>query len=164
MLKRFMSYYKPYKVMFAFDMLASLLVAVIGMFYPIITRNMLNDYIPNQQHQKIIVFGVVLLALYLLKMLLNYFIQYQGHVIGVKMQAQMRSDMFKHLQTLPYKFYDNNETGKIMSRITSDLNDISELAHHGPENILISSISIITAFIYLLTIHISSPKKHFNAL
>lgn len=154
MLKRFLSYYKPHRVMFAFDMLASLLVAVIGMFYPIITRNMLNDYIPNQQHQKIIVFGAVLLALYLLKMLLNYFIQYQGHVIGVKMQAQMRSDMFKHLQTLPYKFYDNNETGKIMSRMTSDLNDISELAHHGPENILISSISIIASFIYLMTINV----------
>ena len=154
MLKRFLSYYKPHKVMFAFDMLASLLVAVIGMFYPIITRQMLNDYIPNQAHQKIILFGAVLLGLYLLKMLLNYFIQYQGHIIGVKMQAQMRSDMFRHLQTLPYKFYDNHETGKIMSRMTSDLNDISELAHHGPENILISSISIIASFIYLMTIDV----------
>lgn len=154
MLKRFLSYYKPHRVLFAFDMLASLLVAVIGMFYPIITRQMLNDYIPNQAHQKIIVFGAVLLGLYLLKMLLNYFIQYQGHIIGVKMQAQMRSDMFKHLQTLPYKFYDNHETGKIMSRMTSDLNDISELAHHGPENILISSISIIASFVYLMTINV----------
>ena len=154
MLKRFLSYYKPYKFMFTLDMLASLLVAVIGMFYPIITRSMLNEYIPNAEHQKIMIFGCVLLGLYLLKMLLNYFIQYQGHVIGVKMQAQMRSDMFRHLQTLPYKFYDNNETGKIMSRMTSDLNDISELAHHGPENILISSISIIASFVYLMTINV----------
>jgi len=154
MLKRFLSYYKPHKVMFAFDMLASLLVAVLGMIYPIITRTMLNDYIPNKQYQSIIIFGSVLLVLYVLRLLLNYFIQYQGHIIGVKMQAQMRSDMFNHLQTLPYKFYDNNETGKIMSRMTNDLNDVSELAHHGPENIIISSISIVCAFVYLMTINV----------
>ena len=154
MLKRFFSYYKPHKVMFVFDMLASLIVVIVGMFYPIITRTMLNDYIPNQQYAKIIIFGCVLLGLYVLRLLLNYFIQYQGHMIGVKMQAQMRSDMFLHLQTLPYKFYDNNETGKIMSRMTNDLNDISELAHHGPENVIISSISIIAAFVYLMTINV----------
>lgn len=140
--------------MFTLDMLASLTVALVGIFYPIITRQMLNVYIPAQNYKAIIIFGCILLSLYLIKMLLNYFIQYQGHVIGVKMQARMRSDMFKHLQTLPFKFYDNNETGKIMSRMTNDLNDISELAHHGPENILISSISIIASFVYLMTINV----------
>lgn len=140
--------------MFTFDMLASLMVSLIGIFYPMITRNMLNVYIPEQNYQMILIFGCVLLALYFIKMLLNFFIQYQGHMIGVKMQARMRSDMFRHLQTLPYKFYDNHETGKIMSRMTNDLNDISELAHHGPENILISSISIIAAFVYLMTINV----------
>ena len=154
MLKRFFSYYKPYKVMFFFDMLASLVVAGVGMFYPIITRTMLNDYIPNHDLNNIFIFGSILLGIYLLRLLLNYFIQYQGHMIGVKMQAQMRSDMFNHLQKLPYRFYDNNETGKIMSRMTNDLNDISELAHHGPENIIISSISIVAAFIYLMTINV----------
>ncbi len=154
MLKKFFSYYKPHKVMFFFDMLASLFVSVVGMFYPIITRTMLNDYIPNREYQKIIIFGAILLGLYLLRLLLNYFIQYEGHMIGVKMQAQMRSDMFRHLQTLPYKFYDNHETGKIMSRMTNDLNDISELAHHGPENIIISTISFFAAFIYLMTINV----------
>ena len=154
MLKRFLSYYKPHKFMFTLDMIASLLVSVIGIFYPIITRAMLNDYVPNQKYDLIVLFGAVLLGLYFVKMLLNYFIQYQGHMIGVKMQARMRSDMFRHLQTLPYKFYDNHETGKIMSRMTNDLNDISELAHHGPENILISTISIVASFIYLATINL----------
>ena len=154
MLKRFLAYYKPHKVMFAFDMLASLSVAVIAIFYPIITRQMLNDFIPNKNFRLIVTFGVVLLGLYLLRMLLNYFIQYQGHTIGVKMQAQMRSDMFNHLQKLPYKFYDDNETGKIMTRMTNDLWEISELAHHGPENVIISSISIILSFTYLSTINI----------
>ena len=154
MLKRFLSYYKPHKLTFTLDMIASFLVAMLGIVYPIITRAMLNDFIPEKQYNMIIICGSALLALYFVKLLLNYFIQYEGHMVGVKMQAQMRSDMFNHLQTLPYKFYDNNETGKIMSRMTSDLNDISELAHHGPENILISGISIIVAFIYLMTINV----------
>ena len=154
MLKRFLSYYKPHRVMFFFDMLASLTVASIGIFYPIITRSMLNDFIPNREYRDIIFFGTLLLVLYALRSALDYFIQYQGHVIGVKMQAQMRSDMFNHLEKLPYSFYDGNETGKIMSRMTNDLWEVSELAHHGPENIIISSISIVTAFVYLSTINV----------
>ena len=154
MLKRFIAYYKPHKTLFFFDMLASLMVAVIAIFYPIITRHMLNDFIPNEKFRLIVIFGSVLLGLYLIRSLLNYFIQYQGHTIGVIMQAQMRSDMFNHLQKLPYKFYDDNETGKIMTRMTNDLWEISELAHHGPENLLISSISIIMSFVYLSTINI----------
>ena len=155
MLKRFLSYYKPHKFMFALDMLASLTVSLLGMLYPVITRYMLNDFIPNKNVELIITFGVVLFAIYLLRMLLNYFIQYYGHIIGVKMQAKMRSDMFNHLQKLPYKFYDSHETGKLMSRMTNDLNDVSELAHHGPETLIISSISFIAAFIYLLTINVT---------
>ena len=152
MLKRFISYYRPHKTIFILDMLASLLVALVGVVYPIITREMLNELIPNEQYLMIIIAGIGLLILYILRMLLNYFIQYYGHVMGVRMQAQMRSDMFRHLERLPYSFYDNHETGKIMSRMTSDLMDISELAHHGPENILISSISVIVSFVYLCTI------------
>ena len=104
MLRRFLSYYKPHRVMFIFDMLASLAVASIGIFYPIITRQMLNDFIPNRQYGDIIFFGILLLALYAMRSALDYFIQYQGHVIGVKMQAKMRSDMFNHLERLPYSF------------------------------------------------------------
>ena len=153
MLKRFLAYYRPHKVIFIFDMIASLLVALIAIVYPIVTRTMLNDLIPNKNYRMIVIFGITLLVLYFVRMLLNFFIQYYGHVMGVRMQAQMRSDMFKHLEKLPYSFYDNNETGKIMSRMTSDLMDISELAHHGPENILISTISVITSFIYLFSIN-----------
>ena len=153
MLKRFLAYYKPHRLLFALDMLASLAVAVIGIIYPVITRHMLNDLIPNQKNRMIVICGIALLGVYLIRMLLNFFIQYYGHVMGVRMQAQMRSDMFNHLEKLPYSFYDNHETGKIMSRMTSDLMDISELAHHGPENIIISSASIIISFSYLCTIN-----------
>ncbi len=153
MLKRFFAYYKPHRLIFVLDMLAALFVSIIGVGYPIITRVMLNDLIPNKKYEQIIIFGVSLLVLYVIRMLLNYFIQYYGHVMGVKMQAQMRRDMFTHLEKLPYSFFDNNETGKIMSRMTTDLMDVSELAHHGPENLIISSITIIISFIYLANIN-----------
>ena len=153
MLKRFISYYKPHRLVFTLDMMAALAVALVGIVYPMITREMLNDLIPNRNYRMVIIFGVSLLALYIVRMLLNYFIQYYGHVMGVEMQTRMRTDMFAHLQKLPYSFYDNNETGKIMSRMTNDLFEVSELAHHGPENLIISSISIITSFIYLSSIN-----------
>ena len=155
MLKRFLSYYKPHRLLFAMDMLASLVMSLIGIVYPMVSRTMLNDFIPNKNYQMVVIFGLTLLALYIVRMFLNYFIQYYGHIMGVKMQAQMRTDMFNHLQKLSYSYYDNNETGKIMSRMTNDLMNISELAHHGPENFIISSISIIISFIYLASINLA---------
>ncbi len=152
MLKRFISYYKPHKKMLVLDMLAALLISVIGMVYPIVTNKMLNDYIPNKMYTTIVIAGVIVLALYVIRLLLRYFVQYYGHIIGVKMQSQMRQDLFGHLQKLPYRFYDNNETGKIMTRLTGDLFEVCELAHHGPENLLISSVMIILSFAYLVTI------------
>lgn len=152
MLKRFLSYYKPHKKMLTLDMGASLLISVIGMVYPIVTNKMLNEYIPNKMYLTIVISGSAVLVLYALRMFLRYFVQYYGHIIGVKMQSQMRQDLFAHLQKLPFSFYDNNETGKIMTRITSDLFEVCELAHHGPENLLISSVMIVLSFIYLVTI------------
>ena len=152
MLKRFIHYYKPYKKMLALDLLASLMISVIGMVYPITTRNMLNDYIPNKMYSTIVVAGLAVLAMYFMCMLLRYFVEYYGHLIGVGMQSQMRLDLFAHLQKLPFSFYDNHETGRIMTRMTSDLFEVSELAHHGPENLIISSVMIVLSFVYLLSI------------
>ncbi|MDY2575248.1 MAG: ABC transporter ATP-binding protein [Bacilli bacterium] len=153
MFKRFISYYKPHIRMFTLDMVASLLISVIGMCYPILTRKVFNDFVPNANITMILIFGGVLLVLYFIRMLLRYFVQYYGHVIGVKMQAQMRSDMFKHLEELPYSYYDEHETGKIMSRMTNDLQNVSELAHHGPENLFICGFMVIGSFVYLCTIN-----------
>ena len=154
MLKRFIAYYRPHRKMFILDMLASLLISVIGMIYPIFSRTMLNDLIPNHRLRLLVIYGLTLLALYAVRMLLRYFVQFYGHMVGVGMQAQMRSDMFNKLETLPYSFYDEHETGKIMSRMTNDLMDVSELAHHGPENLLISGIMIVGSFVYLCTISV----------
>ena len=154
MIKRFLEYYRPHKKLFALDMLASFFVALIGVLYPVFTRTMLNDFIPDKNYRMIVIFGITLLLLYAARMCLSFFVQYQGHMMGIKMQAQMRRDLFNHIEKLPFSFFDNNETGKIMSRITTDLFDVSELAHHGPENVLITSVSIIISFGYLATINI----------
>lgn len=152
MLRRFLAYYRPHCWMLAADMFASLLISLIGLAYPVVTNRMLNDFIPNRRLRQVAVFGLVLLGLYAVRMLLRYFVQYYGHLIGVKMQAQMRRDMFDHLEKLPVSYFDTHETGKIMSRLANDLFDVSELAHHGPENVLICSIMIVGSFAYLCTI------------
>ena len=154
LLKRFISYYKPHKKLFAMDMTAAFFVSVIGVVYPMITRTMLNTLIPDRNYRMVVIFGLTLLVLYFAKMCLNYFIQYKGHMMGVYMQARMRTDLFAHLETLPYSFFDNHETGKIMTRMTNDLFEVVELAHHGPENLIISALSIIISFTYLSTINI----------
>ncbi len=157
MLKRFFAYYRPHRLLFTLDMLAALAVALIGILYPVVTRYIvgnIGNLIADKKYQIIVLLGLGLLGVYLVRMLLNYFIQYYGHMMGVRIQAQMRSDMFNHLEKLPYSFYDNHETGKIMSRMTSDLWEISELAHHGPENLIISSASILISFTYLATVHL----------
>ncbi len=149
MFKSFISYYKPYKLIFSLDMIASFFVSAIAMVYPILTQYMLEDFIPNQKINLVIIFGLTLLFLYLIRMYLKYFVQYYGHCMGVSMQADMRRDMFKKLEKMPFSFYDEHESGKIMSRMVNDLQVVSELAHHGPENIFICGFMIIGSFIYL---------------
>ena len=153
MLKRFLQYYKPHKKILALDLLASLMISITGMVYPVVTNKMLNIYIPQKMYSTIVIAGIVVLVLYIVRLLLRYFVQYYGHLIGVKMQSQMRLDLFSHLQRLPFRFYDNHETGRIMTRITSDLFEVTELAHHGPENLLICSVMIILSFVYLFRIN-----------
>ncbi len=153
LIKRFVQYYKPHKLIFTLDMIAAFLVALVGMGYPIITRYMLNDFIPNQKLDLVIICSISLLLIYVVRMFLRYFIQYYGHIMGVRMQAQMRSDLFNKLEKLPYTFYDEHETGSLMSRMTNDLFDISEVAHHGPENLFIAGFTILASFIYLCFIN-----------
>lgn len=139
--------------MLTLDMSASIIIALVGMVYPILTERMLDDFLSgNQTAKKIIIASSIILFLYIIRLFLRYFVEYYGHLIGVGMQAKMRSDLFAQIQRLPFSFYDENETGKIMSRMTGDLFEISELAHHGPENLLISTVTFIFAFIYLWSI------------
>ncbi|WP_105205340.1 ABC transporter ATP-binding protein [Neobittarella massiliensis] len=154
MIKRFIGYYKPHRKLFYFDMFCALIVAVCDLFYPMITRNIIQDYVPNRQLRLMIVWVLVLLGLYILKALLNYIIQYYGHVMGVRMQADMRREVFDHLQKLSFSYFDQNKTGVVMSRIVNDLMDVTELAHHGPEDLFISLIMLIGSFAILCTINV----------
>lgn len=154
MIREFIKYYKPHKKLFAVDMFCSFLIALTDLFYPIITKNIINDYVPNRNLRLVLTWAGVILVLYLAKMGLNYFVSYWGHVVGVRLQGDMRKDMFRHLQKLPFSFYDENKTGTIMSRLVNDLMDVSELAHHGPEDLFLSIIMFIGSFAALSTINI----------
>lgn len=154
MIRQFIKYYKPHLKLFIADMFCAFLVAVCDLFYPVITKNMINVYIPDNNLRLLITWGVVLLFIYILKAGLNYFIQYYGHVVGVRMQADMRRDIFRHLQKLPFSFFDENKTGSIMSRIINDLMDITELAHHGPEDLFVSLVMLVGSFIIMCSINI----------
>lgn len=152
MLKKFISYYKPYLKTFIFVMFCDFFISIISLSYPILTRTMINDLIPNQKFNLIIVFGICLLLLYIIKAILKYFFDYYGHMVGTGIQKDMRAELFTKLEKLPFTYYDNNETGKVMARMTTDLFDIAELAHHGPENLFMAVIMIGFSFIYLSSI------------
>ena len=154
MLKSFIHYYKPHWKLFVFDMVCALVAASCDLMYPVISRNIINTYIPDKNLRLILTWCVALLVIYLVQAIMQYFMQYQGHVVGVRMQADMRRDVFEHLQKLPFSYFDEHKTGVIMSRIVNDLMDISEFAHHGPEDLFISLVSVIGSFIILCTINI----------
>ena len=154
MLKRFAAYYRPHWKLFTFDMVCAFLAAVCDLFYPLIAKDIINDYVPNQNMRLLLVWAAVLLGIYLFKAVLTYIVQYWGHIVGVRIQGDMREKMFRHLQKLPFAFFDENKTGTIMSRMINDLMDISELAHHGPEDLFISVIQLAGAFVMLCTINV----------
>lgn len=153
MLKRFFSYYKPHLKLFTLDMLCALIVAVCNLFYPKITGNIIDIYVPEGRLDLVLIWSGVLLGIYVAKALLNYVIQYWGHVMGVRIQGDMRRDFFNHLQRLPLSYFDENKTGTIMSRIINDLFEISELAHHGPEDLFLSLISLVGALVMVALIN-----------
>ena len=154
LLARFVSFYKPHKKLFAIDMICAFVISVFNLVYPYITKEIINNYVPNKLLNLLLVGAGVLLAVYSVKALLNYVLQYWGHLVGVRIQADMRSRLFEKLQRLPFSYFDNNKTGVIMSRMTNDLFEIAELAHHGPEDVFLSLVTIVGAFVMLATINI----------
>lgn len=152
MLKKFISYYKPYRKLFALDMSCAFLIAAIDLAFPLIARQFINDIIPNGKLRIFYIFIIALLILAVVRAVLNYIIDYWGHIVGTRMERDMRRDLFGHLQTLSFDYFDNVKTGHLMSRIVNDLREISELAHHGPEDLFISLVMLIGSFIILTTI------------
>jgi ATP-binding cassette subfamily B protein len=157
-LSRFARYYKPYRFLFYTDMLCAIIVSVVDLSFPQIL-NYLSKNLFTFDKQIIIrsigYVGLFLLALYVLKYFCQYFITYWGHIMGARMEADMRKDLFNHFQRLSFSYYDKNNTGELMSRLVNDLFDISELAHHGPENLFISALKIIGSFILLMLLNVN---------
>lgn len=155
-LKKLFSYYKPYRVSFYSDMFFAILGAVITLVIPLIVRYITNEVVYFNHHkamQTILVLGAVMIGLVIIEFGCNYFIAYYGHIMGAYMEADMRSDIFGHYQKLTFAFYDNQKVGALLSRITSDLFDITELLHHGPEDVVISIIKLVGAFVILININ-----------
>lgn len=152
-IRAFFSYYQPHKKLFVVDLCSSFTIAVCNLFYPFITRMMMNELVPNKELQLIIVWAAVLLAIYAVKAFLTYVVGFWGHVLGVRIQADMRRQFFAHVERLPFSYFDETKTGTIVSRIVNDLFDTSELAHHGPEDTFTSLISIVGAIVMLLFVN-----------
>ncbi len=152
--KRFCAYYRPYLKTFAFDMLCALGVALCNLIYPKLTGEIIDTYIPEKNVQFILIMAAVLVVLYFLKKLMNYFIQDYGHRMATEMQADMRRDLFDHIEKLPFTFFDNNKTGALISRIVGDLLDVCELAHHGPEDLFLAFVLLIGSFVLMAQVNI----------
>ncbi len=152
MIKRFISYYKPHLGLFVLDMVAAVVLAACNLVYPFIAKEMINDYAYRDTVTPIVIGAVVLLLVYILKAVCNYIVGYLGHVVGVRMQADMRRDLFIKYERLPFTYFDKHKTGDLLSRLTNDLQNISELAHHGPENIFLAALMFVGSFIVLVGI------------
>ena len=155
MLKTFIKYYKNHRLLFFLDLLAATVMSAVNLLFPWFTRLFINDFIPNGHMQLIFSYGAILLGLYMVKMYCNYFVNYYGHVMGTRIERDMRIDLFKKIQTLDSDYFDDHKTGSIMSHIVGHLRDISEMSHHTPENIFVSTVMIIGSFTILATIHLT---------
>lgn len=154
MLKKFISYYKPHMRLLIIDLICASAVAGLDLVFPMFTRQFINDYIPNGKIDIIIKLSLLIVLLYIVRLICQFVMQYWGHIMGTRIEYDMRMDLFSHIQKLPFKFFDNNKTGQIMSRLVGDLREIGETAHHGPEDLFIATIMLIGSFVLLLRINV----------
>ena len=151
-LKRFISYYKPHRWLFFIDLVCAFIVSVIDLFFPVITRRIVQTIIPNGEISTFWIFIGVMVFMYIARTALRFVVEYWGHILGVRIEYDMRKDLFTHLQTLSFRFFDRNRTGHLMSRMVNDLAEIAEFAHHGPEDLFLSLVMLIGSFFVLIRI------------
>ncbi len=152
MLRRFVAYYKPYKRMFFLDLLCALFIAAVDLAYPLVSKYALQTVLPQGAFRAFYIWMLILVGAYLLKCVFQFVVAYWGHMLGVHMETDMRRDLFSHLQKLSFRFYDKHRTGQLMSRVVSDLFEVVELAHHGPEDLFISMVTLVGSLIILFAI------------
>lgn len=153
MLRRFFSYYRPYRGLFILDFSCAVIAGVLELGFPLAVNQFVDKLLPSHNWSLIIWACIALMGIYALNTVLQYIVTYWGHMLGINIETDMRKKMFDHIQKLSFRFFDNNKTGHLMARITNDLNEIGELAHHGPEDIFIAVMTLIGAFLLMLSIH-----------
>lgn len=154
MLNQFFSYYKPYKKLFLIDFSCAILTAVIELFFPVLVNRVIDQVLPQGNLGKVLLISLALLVLYITNMILTYIVVTLGHRLGINIESDMRRDLFAYYQKQSFAYFDQHQTGELMSRITTDLFDISELAHHGPEDIFITIMTLVASFVMMLQIHV----------
>ena len=148
----FLNYFKNHKGLFAIDVLCAVGIAAIDLMFPLVTRSALNDMLPGQMYKTFFTVMIAVVLCYVLRSVLNFVVAYFGHTFGIRVEADIRKDLFRHMQELSFVFYDRNRTGKMMARLTSDLFELTELAHHGPEDLLTSVLTIVGALVVMISI------------
>ena len=154
-LKKFVHYYKPYRGVFVFDLVCASFISLVDLAYPQLLRTLTKTLFTRDKDTILHILPIValiLLAAYIVQALCRYYVTCQGHIMGARMERDMRKELFDHYEKLSFSFYDKNNTGQMMSRLVSDLFDISEFAHHGPENLFISVVKIAGSFVFLFLI------------
>jgi len=148
----FLRYFKNHLPLFALDLSCAVLIAAVDLMFPLVTRSALYDMLPGQMYRTFFLVMAAVIGCYVLRSLLNFIVTYFGHTFGIRVEADIRRDLFRHMQKMSFDFYDRNRTGQLMSRLTSDLFELTELAHHAPEDLLTSTLTIIGALVVMVTI------------
>ena len=151
-LRIFLSYFKPHRGLFALDMICALLIALVDLAFPLISRTAMYQWLPDKRYGVFFLVMALVVAAFALRSLLYFVVCYWGHTFGIRVEADIRRDLFCHMQELSFDFYDQNRTGQLMSRLTTDLFEVTELAHHGPEDLFISSVTIIGALAVMFSV------------
>lgn len=154
MLRRFFSYYRPYKKLFILDFTCAVGAGLLELAFPVAVNRFIDDLLPGQNWPLILIACVALLAIYAINTAMQYVVTYWGHMLGINIETDMRKKMFEHIQKLSFRFFDNNKTGHLIGRITNDLNDIGEVAHHGPEDVFIAIMTLVGAFVLMAQINL----------
>ncbi len=153
MIRQFFAYYRPYKGLFYLDFGCAVIVGILELGFPLAVNQFVDNLLPSENWPLIVLATVILLGIYALNTALQYVVTYWGHMLGINIETDMRTKLFDHIQKLAFRYFDNNKTGHLIARITTDLQDIGELAHHGPEDLFIAIMTLIGAFALMAMIH-----------
>lgn len=164
MLKRFFSYYRPYKSLFILDFTCAVFAGLLELAFPVAVNQVIDKIMPQKEFRVVLLACLALFSFYVLNTILQYIVVFFGHKLGVNIETDMRRELFAHLQTQPYEYYDNQKTGKLISRLTTDLFEISEVAHHGPEDVFITIMTLVGSFLLMLNTHVKLAIATFALL